>query len=147
MPGSPTTWRPGDLDHAQRFGAELDTEQAVGLAREVIRQVVGMDRAQEIWRKTHAPDPGSAPTLSRPDHSPVHELDPAQLQLTGREQEILALLCQRWTDAEIAEAFFISPRTVNRHVSNILAKLGASNRREAAAIAARSGLIPARRSG
>jgi predicted ATPase/DNA-binding CsgD family transcriptional regulator len=60
--------------------------------------------------------------------------------LTHREQEILVLLCQRWTDTEIAEHFFISPRTVNRHVSNILAKLGASNRREAAAIAARGGL-------
>lgn len=77
----------------------------------------------------------------------MRELELAELQLTGREQEILALLCQRWTDAEIAEAFFISPRTVNRHVSNILAKLGASNRREAAAIAARQGFIPAHWSG
>ncbi len=73
----------------------------------------------------------------------MHELTPAELQLTGREQEILALLCQRWTDAEIAAHFFISPRTVNRHVSNILAKLGASNRREAAAIAARDRLVSA----
>jgi DNA-binding CsgD family transcriptional regulator len=53
---------------------------------------------------------------------------------------VLALLCQHLTDAEIAERLFISPRTVEHHVSSILAKLGAANRRDAAAIAARLGL-------
>jgi DNA-binding CsgD family transcriptional regulator/tetratricopeptide (TPR) repeat protein len=61
--------------------------------------------------------------------------------LTPREREVLALLCQRQTDPEIAEALFLSPRTASNHVANILAKLGVSNRREAAAIAARFGLI------
>jgi non-specific serine/threonine protein kinase len=138
---------PGDLERGQRLGAELGTEQAIALACEVIGQIVGEDRVQEIWRETHAPDPGPAPGLSRLALSPVQELTIAEHQLTSREQEILVLLCQRWTDAEIAAHFFISPRTVNHHVSNILAKLGASNRREAAAIAVRSGLFPARKSG
>jgi DNA-binding CsgD family transcriptional regulator len=61
--------------------------------------------------------------------------------LTRREEDVLALLCQRLTDPEIAERLFISPKTAGHHVSNILAKLGAANRREAAAIAARRGLI------
>ena len=61
--------------------------------------------------------------------------------LTFREQEVLALLCQRLTDSEIAARLFISPKTAGHHVSNILAKLGAANRREAAAIAARRGLV------
>ena len=61
--------------------------------------------------------------------------------LTRREQEVLALLCQRLTDAEIAEQLFLSPRTASTHVGNILGKLRAENRREAAAIAARQGLI------
>ena len=43
-----------------------------------------------------------------------------------------ALLCQRLTDPEIAETLFLSPRTASNHVANILAKLGAPNRREAA---------------
>lgn len=61
--------------------------------------------------------------------------------LTFREQDVLALLCQRLTDLEIAERLYISPKTVGKHVSNILGKLGAANRREAAAIAARHVLV------
>jgi predicted ATPase/DNA-binding CsgD family transcriptional regulator len=57
-------------------------------------------------------------------------------RLTAREQEILLLLSERRTDREIAHALSISPRTVMHHVSSILAKLGVSNRREAAALAA-----------
>ena len=56
--------------------------------------------------------------------------------LTPREQEVLALLCQRLTDREIADALFVSPRTAGFHVSNVLSKIGATNRREAAALAA-----------
>ena len=68
----------------------------------------------------------------------VTRLDP--YDLTRREQQVLALLCQRLTDLEIADRLFISLRTVNNHVSSILDKLGAANRREAAALAARHNL-------
>jgi predicted ATPase/DNA-binding CsgD family transcriptional regulator len=61
--------------------------------------------------------------------------------LTRREREILALLCQRLTDPEIAERLFISPRTASRHVANLFLKLEVSNRREAAAFAVQNGLI------
>jgi DNA-binding CsgD family transcriptional regulator len=62
--------------------------------------------------------------------------------LTMREREVLALLCQRYTDPEIADMLFISSRTVNHHVGSILGKLGAANRREARGIATRFGLLP-----
>jgi DNA-binding NarL/FixJ family response regulator len=61
--------------------------------------------------------------------------------LTPREQEVLAMLCQRLTNAEIAAQLFLSHRTVEDHVTHLLGKLNVSNRREAAAVAARLGLI------
>jgi NarL family two-component system response regulator LiaR len=61
--------------------------------------------------------------------------------LTGREQDVLRLLVQGQSDKEIAEALFIGLRTVETHVSNVLAKLGVRNRAEATALAVRQGLV------
>lgn len=66
---------------------------------------------------------------------------PRRAGLTAREREILSLLAQRLSDKEIAEALFISPRTVMTHTTSIFAKLGVANRREAAALAVRHGLV------
>lgn len=62
-------------------------------------------------------------------------------QLTSRQVEILALLGDRLTNAEIAERLYISPKTVDHHVSAILGKLGVHSRRAAAAEAARLGVL------
>ena len=78
----------------------------------------------------------------------VHPLRPASgpavtaaaYGLSPREREVLALVAKRFTDKEIAAALFITRRTAETHVKHILAKLGAANRREAAALAARHGL-------
>ena len=61
--------------------------------------------------------------------------------LTPREQEILGLVAEGRSNGEIGRQLFISTKTVSVHVSNILAKLGASGRTEAAAIARRRGLL------
>ncbi|MGZ0235660.1 helix-turn-helix domain-containing protein, partial [Streptomyces sp. CPS1] len=66
------------------------------------------------------------------------------LGLTTREREVLRLVAAGRTNRQIAEELFISPKTVSVHVSNILAKLGVSSRGEAAALAHRLGLFPAR---
>jgi DNA-binding NarL/FixJ family response regulator len=52
--------------------------------------------------------------------------------LSPREEEILRLLSDGMTDREIGEGLTISTRTVETHVSNILRKLDARNRAEAA---------------
>ena len=65
------------------------------------------------------------------------------LGLTRREQEVLGLICAGHTNAEIAEQLFISAKTVDHHVSAVLAKLGAPTRGAAASRAARLGLVAA----
>jgi DNA-binding CsgD family transcriptional regulator len=60
--------------------------------------------------------------------------------LTGREREVLRLLVAGRSNREIAATLFIAPKTASVHVSNILAKLNAASRGEAAAIAASAGL-------
>jgi DNA-binding CsgD family transcriptional regulator/tetratricopeptide (TPR) repeat protein len=60
---------------------------------------------------------------------------------TPREREVLALVAAGRTNRQIGAELFISEKTASVHVSNILAKLGASGRTEAVAIAAARGLL------
>jgi DNA-binding NarL/FixJ family response regulator len=57
--------------------------------------------------------------------------------LTSRKREVLRLIAAGRSNKEIAAALFIAPKTASVHVSNIVGKLGASSRTEAAAIARR----------
>ena len=57
------------------------------------------------------------------------------LGLTAREREVLTLICEGASNATIAERLVISPKTVDHHVSAILAKLGVSSRADAAQVA------------
>jgi DNA-binding CsgD family transcriptional regulator/tetratricopeptide (TPR) repeat protein len=62
--------------------------------------------------------------------------------LTPRQAEVLALLAAGATNAQIAEHLVITPKTVDHHVSAVLAKLGVASRREAGAAAAGLGVRP-----
>jgi DNA-binding NarL/FixJ family response regulator len=64
-------------------------------------------------------------------------------RLTPREREILRTFAAGASTAEVAEAFGISPLTVQSHVKNILAKLGVHSKVEAVRIAWRHGLADA----
>ncbi|MDG4805439.1 AAA family ATPase [Micromonospora sp. WMMD1120] len=61
--------------------------------------------------------------------------------LTAREREVLRLVAEGHSNSRIAERLFISPKTASVHVSRIIAKLGVTNRVEAAAVAHRLGLL------
>ena len=69
---------------------------------------------------------------------PATRANPANL--TARETEVLALVTQGLRNADIARRLFVSPKTVDHHVSAILAKLGVRTRGEAARAAARLGI-------
>jgi DNA-binding NarL/FixJ family response regulator len=62
-------------------------------------------------------------------------------RLTAREREILALLAEGLSNRAVGERLGISERTVKFHVGEILARLGASNRAQAVAIAQARGLV------
>jgi DNA-binding CsgD family transcriptional regulator len=64
--------------------------------------------------------------------------------LTGRQVEVLGLLAEGLSDAEIAARLSLSAKTVGHHVSALLGKLGVSSRRQAVAAAGRLGVLPAK---
>jgi DNA-binding CsgD family transcriptional regulator len=65
----------------------------------------------------------------------------AAFGLSKRELEVLALIAEGRTNREIGERLFISQKTVAVHIGNILGKLGASGRVEAAMVAIRLELV------
>jgi DNA-binding NarL/FixJ family response regulator len=73
----------------------------------------------------------------------VRRVDVAAV-LTPRETEVLGLLARGRTNKQVGAELYISEKTASVHVSNIIAKLGASGRTEAVAIAASRGLLPDR---
>jgi len=83
------------------------------------------------------------PLQTPPGTSPVPDLaeTPAPYGLTGRERAVLRLLAAGRTNAQIGAELYISPKTAGVHVSNILRKLGVTNRVQAAALAERAGLL------
>jgi DNA-binding NarL/FixJ family response regulator len=74
------------------------------------------------------------PVLSR-------EPDPRLAELTAREREVLELVAQGLSNAEIAEALTLERTTIKTHVQRILNKLGVRNRVEVVIVAYEWGLI------
>ena len=69
------------------------------------------------------------------------EPDPPTSMLTRREREVLDLVSDGLTAAEIGDFLNLSPRTVEWHVDKAMKKLGAKNRIQAVVLAIRDGLI------
>jgi len=61
--------------------------------------------------------------------------------LTKQESIVLAFVAQGWRTAKIAQELYVSPRTVETHLSHIFQKLNVSSRTEAAIYAFQSGVL------
>jgi NarL family two-component system response regulator LiaR len=92
-------------------------------------------RAAHAGRSTLAPE--AADALVRSVSAPPQGAE----ALTGRERQVLELMADGLTNADIAERLVIGVATVKTHVSSIMAKLGVSTRTEATSIAIRRGLV------
>lgn len=84
--------------------------------------------------------PGALSTLIREFLARGAEGEEREL-LSPREEEVLKLIAEGRSGRDIAELLFISPKTVERHRANVLAKLGLKDRLELARYAIRVGLI------
>jgi len=114
---------------ARELAAACDTATMLG-AGPLLRSI------QALAERARIPLPGPAPAvLTTPQNGPTGNL-------TQREQQVLTLLADGLSNRRIAEDLFISEKTVSVHISHILAKLGVTNRTEAAAAARRSNITP-----
>ncbi|MBM0741419.1 response regulator transcription factor [Phormidium sp. CLA17] len=92
-------------------------------------------------RKPIAVDPTQPKMITIEAVEPAYEEILDNVQLTDRELEILQLIVEGQSNNAIGETLFISLGTVKTHVRNILSKLCADDRTQAAVLALRSGLI------
>ena len=100
----------------------------------LMKNISGTDLAAAI-RDAHAGRSTLAPEVVQVLIQPPVQEPAIGRDLTPREREVLALLVDGLTNAQIAKRLQISRSTVKAHVSNILSKLGVSNRGEAIALA------------
>ncbi|MCE7988725.1 MAG: DNA-binding response regulator [Caldilinea sp. CFX5] len=93
----------------------------------------------DVYRGESSLHPAIARKLIRELNRPSN-LPPADEPLTEREIEVLIFVARGYSNQDIANALFISERTVRTHVSNILSKLHLANRTQAALYALKEGL-------
>jgi DNA-binding CsgD family transcriptional regulator len=108
---------------AKRSALEIFERLGAGPAAEALRQRL---RAAGVRGIPRGPRPS---TKENP------------LGLTARQMEVLALLAEGRSNAEIARQLFVSPKTVDHHISAILAKFDAHSRAEAVALAQQRGIL------
>ncbi len=137
----------GDRATAERAIAEAATTARRLGAVPLQVAIDGLARRGRLPLPTGEPEPGAAPdtddgAAQAETPTAIPTATPfAELGLSARESEVLALVAAGRTNGQIAEALFISPKTASVHVTHILDKLGVSSRIEAAMLAARAGLV------
>lgn len=140
------------VGHVQDVAAAIDAGQypllAASLQLELARMqsgdepaaaAVAAETALALYGAAEAPEAETAARILRQLGSPVpaSKQAPTALDvLTPRERDVLACLADGLSNPQIAERLYITAKTAEHHVSNILGKLSLKNRSEAAAFAA-----------
>ena len=133
----------GDLYRALSVGARGYVLK-ISDAQEIIDALRQVHQGWVVVSPAMAPrllsDLGQSPDIGAASQT-LGGLPAGETQLTPREMEILRLMAQGMSNAELADTLLVSETTLKIHVKNILGKLHMKNRREAAAYAARLGFI------
>jgi DNA-binding CsgD family transcriptional regulator/tetratricopeptide (TPR) repeat protein len=124
MPRHPVE-RPGHAELLDQLRTRLGQARSESARRTGADDLLGRVMLTGVVSREEQPD-AAAPASSAPparEGAPMYPDD-----LTAREVEVLRLLAQGWSDAQIAQHLVISPRTVNRHTTSIYSKIGVSSR-------------------
>ncbi len=125
-------------------GEEADVMEAIkaGASGYILKSAPGAEVAEAV-RKVAAGEPVFTPSLAAlvlDEFRRLADRDPSEPSLTRRENEVLRLVAKGYTYREIAEKLFISVKTVQNHVQNILTKLQLRRRYELMRYAIQKGL-------
>ncbi|MEU4394051.1 AAA family ATPase [Kribbella sp. NPDC023855] len=131
---TPNFARSGPQDDPYERSIELVASGSPGAARWALRILEGLGARAAVARIKRDLESQAAPAAPGPGGAEDAG------GLTSRQIEVLLLLSEGLTNAEIARRLVLSVRTVDHHVSAILARLGAQTRHEAVAAAASLGL-------
>lgn len=118
-------WASKNVDYERAVALSLGDVDAQLEALDVLDRLGAVPLASRVRTALHAAGVKGVP------RGPQRATRDNPLGLTARQSDVLELLRDGLTNAEIADRLFISTRTVDHHVSAILAKLGAANRSEA----------------
>jgi DNA-binding NarL/FixJ family response regulator len=110
---------------------------ALGEATFAAERVAGRD-----WPSDAAV--AAALALEPPTHDAPARASGNAAGLTGREAEVIRLVARGWTNERIADELFLSPRTVQTHLTNAFRKMEVDNRTEAVRFAVESGIVTSR---
>jgi DNA-binding CsgD family transcriptional regulator/tetratricopeptide (TPR) repeat protein len=123
-------------EHAAALAESPDKQQLL-MALEMLDELDAKPLATVVRRRLRALG------VTRIPRGPLGETRVNPAGLTARQIDVLRLLGQGYTNAQIASQLVVSVRTVDSHVAAVLGKLGAADRHEAAARAAELGVLDA----
>lgn len=120
----------------------VDKARSAGAAGYLLKDASGEEVVRAVARaldgqRTISAGIGSTPEPAMPDDEP----DADAPQLTEREVQILQMLADGCSPAEVAERLFISPKTVRNHLTKVYDKLDVNSRSAAIVVALQHGLI------